>query len=116
MIGIVLWSDPKLPKAVFWCEDQGDLAFYNPLSQGEEGTLGLTAGDVVKFDIKNESQLRLATNAELLRTEQNNGINLPEQLQKAADAKGENAIENAEILRFQPAIRQGGVERALRKA
>ncbi|TMM54418.1 hypothetical protein [Sulfitobacter sabulilitoris] len=52
MIGVVLWSDKTSSKAVVWCEDQGELAFYDA-SEGGGGGHGATfeAGDVVTFDV-----------------------------------------------------------------
>ncbi|MGR3758908.1 hypothetical protein ACUXV3_02070 [Roseobacteraceae bacterium NS-SX3] len=58
MIGVVLWSDAALQKAVIWCEDQGDLAFYK---QGDAArTQRLHTGDWVEFDVKLAGSLRLA--------------------------------------------------------
>ena len=60
MLGVVLWSDSTENKAVIWCEDHGELAYFN----GECGTVlegtGLDAGDLVQFDMELKSELRLA--------------------------------------------------------
>lgn len=62
MYGVVLWTDETDRKAVIWCEDHGDLAFYT----FEEKTLldghSLDAGDLVQFDMREEHNLRLARN------------------------------------------------------
>lgn len=64
MLGVVLWSDLKSGKAVIWCEDHGDLAFMH--EQRQDGMLSLDPGDLVKFDLKINKQLRYASNPELV--------------------------------------------------
>ncbi|WP_420663473.1 hypothetical protein [Cribrihabitans neustonicus] len=64
MIGVVLWSDATLNKAVIWCEDQGDLAFFRrapDLCQSQ-----LSAGDWVEFDLVLQGNIRLAENPVVL--------------------------------------------------
>jgi hypothetical protein len=64
MFGVVLWSDRREKKAVIWCEDHGDLAFYR---QAEEtGPVPLDAGDWVQFDMTTDSNLRFAHNPRLV--------------------------------------------------
>lgn len=47
MMGVVLWSDQQVGKAVIWCEDQGKLAYVTG-DQAEINTeLELQAGDLV---------------------------------------------------------------------
>lgn len=68
MIGVVLWSAPKENKAVFWCEDQGDLAYYDG-SCGDSGILGeIHPGDMVEFNMTLEYNIRHARHARLLET------------------------------------------------
>ncbi|OIQ44939.1 MAG: hypothetical protein BM558_05890 [Roseobacter sp. MedPE-SW] len=64
MIGIVLWSEATAGKAVIWCEDQGDLAFYS--QAGICGDLYLCTGDWVIFDLELKGDLRLARNIQVL--------------------------------------------------
>ncbi|SHJ91536.1 hypothetical protein SAMN05444000_11567 [Shimia gijangensis] len=62
MLGVVLWSDSLDKKAVIWCEDQGDLAYFNG---GEDAPLDLAdldAGDLVSFELQQECHLRYAKN------------------------------------------------------
>ena len=59
MYGVVLWSDARSNKAVFWCEDHGDLAYF----QGDPATVNQTtscfdAGDLVQFEVYHEAKLR----------------------------------------------------------
>ncbi|MCZ4351386.1 hypothetical protein O4H61_02545 [Roseovarius aestuarii] len=57
MYGVVLWSDCVENRAVIWCEDHGDLAFF----RGEpDGIMALTAGDLVEFDVRDGGEMRLA--------------------------------------------------------
>ena len=63
MIGVVIWSDHHDRKAVFWCEDQGDLAFYEA-AEGEEA--GFDAGDMVQFEVTIDARFRRAHNPTLL--------------------------------------------------
>lgn len=66
MCGVVLWSNPDDRKAVIWCEDQGNLAYYvDPKGDGFDGVL-LDAGDLIEFELKEERQVRHVTNPTLL--------------------------------------------------
>lgn len=66
MIGIVLWSDPDDRKAVFWCEDQGDLAYFDTPDPDLEGGGGFLAGDMVQFDVTIDHRVRKAHSPRLL--------------------------------------------------
>lgn len=67
MFGVVLWSDTKGNKAVIWCEDHGDLAYFSgstDLAEGCDGDLFTTldAGDLVHFDLREGARMRQAHN------------------------------------------------------
>ncbi len=64
MFGVILWSDTKSGKAVIWCEDHGDLAFYN--EEAADLDLTLDPGDWVQFDLRTERNLRIARNPRLV--------------------------------------------------
>lgn len=64
MFGVVLWSDTQVKKAVIWCEDHGDLAFYNQ-SDGRDD-FSLDAGDWVQFDMTVDHHQRFAHNPRLV--------------------------------------------------
>lgn len=64
MYGVVIWSDEDEQKAVIWCEDHGDLAFYRQADG--DGRLSLDAGDWVQFDLTMEQQMRYALNPRLV--------------------------------------------------
>jgi hypothetical protein len=66
MYGVVLWSDPDARKAVIWCEDHGDLAFYSGGSDLPLGEVSLDAGDLVEFDVTTERALRYAHNPQVV--------------------------------------------------
>ncbi|KMK67509.1 hypothetical protein [Puniceibacterium sp. IMCC21224] len=68
MYGVVLWTNTDERKAVIWCEDHGNLAFYSQNDLGEHTDqsvldgLPLDAGDLIQFDLREERDLRLARN------------------------------------------------------
>lgn len=64
MFGVVLWSDSHENKAVIWCEDHGDLAFYR--QPGDGAHVPLDAGDWVQFDLTTDRHMRLAHNPRLI--------------------------------------------------
>ncbi|MBL4768417.1 MAG: hypothetical protein JKY94_12035 [Rhodobacteraceae bacterium] len=64
MFGVVLWSDAEENKAVIWCEDHGDLAFYHQPARAVE--VALDAGDWVRFDMTTDRHLRFAHNPRLV--------------------------------------------------
>lgn len=66
MQGLVLWSDMEERKAVFWCEDQGDLAFYHQQDNEAGQADFFEAGDMVQFSIRMEGKLRRAEEPRLV--------------------------------------------------
>jgi hypothetical protein len=58
MYGVVLWSDSQDHKAVIWCEDHGDLAYYRKAA--DDGPVRLDPGDWVEFEVVIDRHLRLA--------------------------------------------------------
>lgn len=96
MIGVVVWTDQALEKAVIWCEDHSDLAYYvrseteqmgpqngidfagasrrqpaEGQGTGSEGMQGLPLdirkGDLVLFDAFYEGDCRMARNVRLVQ-------------------------------------------------
>jgi len=60
MNGVVLWSNDSQQKAVIWCEDQGDLAFY---SQDQcQALVDLQEGDLICFDLTLHQNRRMIEN------------------------------------------------------
>lgn len=64
MNGVVLWSDPTQHKAVIWCEDQGDLAFYS--QKQHQSFVDLHEGDLICFDLTLQHNQRMAVNLQVL--------------------------------------------------
>ncbi|MGR3615862.1 MAG: hypothetical protein ACU0BB_07450 [Paracoccaceae bacterium] len=64
MFGVVLWSDLDERKAVIWCEDHGDLAFYKQPESEER--VALDTGDWVQFDLTMDREMRFAHNPRLV--------------------------------------------------
>lgn len=111
MIGVILWSDHNDRKAVIWCEDQGDLAF---VSQGEpqpDGEDFFEVGDVVRFEVSLQRNLRLAHNPR--RLNRNWGASLPDSLQSIPDTPGAlRTTHSAEVIPFRPGSRVAHQHRA----
>lgn len=70
MFGVVLWSDCSEHKAIIWCEDHGDLAYFNATGQPDSARIELEPGDLVRFDVGLEGPLRLAQNPRLVAERQ----------------------------------------------
>lgn len=66
MCGVVLWANPDDQKAVVWCEDQGNLAFYVEPKETALTGVALDAGDLIEFELREERQFRRVTNPTLL--------------------------------------------------
>jgi len=64
MFGVVLWSDEQEQKAVIWCEDHGDLAFYRD-TDGDAG-FEFDVGDWVQFDMTMDCHKRFAHDVRLV--------------------------------------------------
>ena len=98
MIGVVLWCDPEDRKAVFWCEDQGDLAFYDAATYADAAAIYFTAGDMVQFEAVNGRTLRKARNPQMLQAEACRG--LPDRLRQTTPDRAK--ATSARILPFVP--------------
>lgn len=67
MYGVVLWSDHGSDRTLIWCEDHGNLAF----SRNDDRTgVGLHSGDLVRFDMREEGDLRIARNISLIASDE----------------------------------------------
>lgn len=66
MCGVVLWSSAEEQKAVIWCEDHGNLAFYAPKTESAFDGVALDPGDLIQFDMEDCPQHRRAHNPRLL--------------------------------------------------
>jgi len=70
MYGVVLWSDVDDRKAVIWCEDHGDLAFYSGQDEAAMNGPNLDTGDLVHFQVSEGQKMRLASNPRLIAESQ----------------------------------------------
>ncbi len=109
MFGVVLWSDEEDHKAVIWCEDHGDLAFYR--STNDAQMVPMDAGDWVEFDLTMDRNMRFAHNPRLIAE----GVfpELPESLETAGEVRVSPATPmhkqrgSAEIIPFTAQRRTG---------
>ncbi len=73
MIGVVVWADTARNKAVIWCEDQRDLAYYLPSAEAQAGTAP-GRGDLVEFDARYKGTLRIAENVTVVEANSRTGL------------------------------------------
>ena len=113
MIGVVLWSDPREGKAVIWCEDHGELAFYRGVESPGDDPQIFGAGDLIEFEVVTGPKLRYAYNPEVIE----GGLyrDLPctlasQAVQKQADIQ-ERAATACVIPLFQPKSQSADVRR-----
>ena len=103
MIGVVLWSDPEEKKAVFWCEDQGDLAYFDGPDQNKSPCEKFSAGDMVEFDLLLDRKFRKAINAALI--EERACSDFQDNLRQSAEAtrSATAAARSANVVPFKAA-------------
>ena len=87
MIGVILWSDAPLTKAVIWCDDQGDLAFFSNRAGTE--CAELNPGDWVEFDVTLSGNIRVAENLAIVLEQ--GSPDLADRLSATAECKAEDA-------------------------
>jgi hypothetical protein len=89
MFGVVLWYSSADQKAVIWCEDHGDLAFFDHSDEfnrnGTAPSVAFEAGDLIAFDLSEDGQMRKVMNPRLVAEDRFPGI--AENLQKAGAPK-----------------------------
>jgi len=114
MLGVVLWSDRRDHKAVIWCEDHGDLAYFNGGTETPIEAPEFDAGDLVHFELHKDRHLRLARNPR--RIDQGAYDGLAGQLQIASTVKqpkkASNRSENPAAVAKVIPIRRNHIERA----
>jgi hypothetical protein len=79
-LGVVIWSDADDGRAVIWCDDHGDLAYYS----GEDDAV-FAPGDLVRFRVERDLAMRRAFEPELVQSAQY--PSLPGQLATAGRAR-----------------------------
>lgn len=93
MCGVVLWADQCDQKAVIWCEDHGDLAYYHDKDANSHDGLSLDAGDLIQFELFQEHDLRLVRNP--TRLVQRQFVGLAQDLRSSAGNGQELGQERA---------------------
>ena len=114
MFGVVLWSDQIRKRAVIWCEDHGDLAFFG--GEGVDSLEGadMEPGDLVQFDIRADRHMRLASNPKLVASDEY--PTLANDLMKAGETPAVSAMppkagQTGKIVAFEPKAHQGAAVR-----
>ncbi|MDZ7710952.1 MAG: hypothetical protein U5K36_13595 [Roseovarius sp.] len=79
MLGLVLWCDAASGRAVIWCEDHGDLAWYEAESAA---AAPVRAGDLVRVGLDGAGAVRRAH--ALWIVARGAGAGLPQRLSQAA--------------------------------
>lgn len=108
MYGVVLWSDEVQNRAVIWCEDHGDLAYFEAGQDWHGAVPGMSPGDLVTFDLSVERLMRVARNPRLVATEEY--PTLASDLRRAGIAKEveaelETSADASKIIPFRPALK-----------
>ena len=96
MYGVVLWTDKRVNSAVIWCEDHGNLAFYQAAETSMHDDFVLDAGDLIQFDLREEPECRHARN--LRRVDEGFAPGLANQLLNAGEASSQRA--DAKVIQF----------------
>lgn len=107
MFGVVLWSDSDDQKAVIWCEDHGDLAFYRRTDA--QAPVSLDVGDWVQFDLVTERKQRLAFNPRLI--DQGSYRGLPDLLREAETEGSGGAAPEGPVAKVIPFSGHAGRKR-----
>ncbi|WP_322865534.1 hypothetical protein U5922_004565 [Aquicoccus sp. G2-2] len=104
MYGVVLWSDKEDHKAVIWCEDHGDLAYYSASGESAFDGVSLDAGDLVLFNLSEGKNVRVATNPQLVAQQQFSG--LADSICGADSAKAMPSEGQNNVVQFAPRGRE----------
>lgn len=80
MYGAVLWCDTKSERALIWCEDHADLAFFDSECRSSSA---LEPGDLVRFELVETDTLRVAIDLEIVAADEY--PTLATELQQACD-------------------------------
>lgn len=103
MYGVVLWSDKADQKAVIWCEDHGDLAFYSGCKESVFDGPSLDEGDFVEFELSESQSLRVAHTPQIVAQSEYHGLakSLSPCATKVPAAIQTNAVET-NVIPFAP--------------
>ncbi len=70
MYGAVLWADRSANRALIWCEDHGELAFFEGEPSGPTDASKFEEGDFVAFKIRDGRGMRLAFEVKMVTSEE----------------------------------------------
>lgn len=98
MLGVVLWADASDSKAVIWCEDHGNLAYYSAAEQSVHEGVSLDAGDLIQFELREEQDTRRAQNLE--RIDSGYAPTLAQDLRSARTWRCGEATGQGSVVRF----------------
>ena len=93
-------------RAVIWCEDHGDLAFFNGDGVGALDGADMDPGDLVHFEVREDRHMRLACNPRLVASDEY--PTLARDLKQAGTepveqtARQTNGGSDAKIIAFEP--------------
>lgn len=104
MYGVVLWTDASEKKAVIWCEDHGNLAYYRASESSLHTGAGVGKGDLISFDMEEDCDIRTAQN--LRRVNASYAPSLAMKLSATPLARVNKAVDN--VIPFTPARRAVG--------
>ena len=104
MFGVVLWCDALVSRAVIWCEDHGDLAYFRRADTVEP--VQIDAGDWVQFDVTTGCDMRYAHNPRLVAEGVFAGLadNLKGVNVAGRPTAGPPAAPAAEVIRIAPRL------------
>ena len=102
MFGVVLWSAENEQKAVIWCEDHGNLAFYTEKQSSMHGGVSLDAGDLISFELYEDDSLRYAQNPKLVAQDEYPDLahRVSDYDQRRGSATVEKRDENKNVISF----------------
>ena len=111
MYGVVLWIDKSAQKAVIWCEDHGNLAYFNPqtdtVASNKSENSNLEVGDLIKFHVRNWRSVRRASKVELVDaarfTDLAGGLAVAE-----AELKQNETVDFGNVVTFRKSSEGGG--------
>ena len=70
MYGAVLWADRCTNRALIWCEDHGDLAFFEGEPTSMSDASEFEEGDFVAFKIRDGRGMRLAFEVKVVTSDE----------------------------------------------
>lgn len=100
MYGVVIWANADQHKAIIWCEDQGDLAYYTKDCASALDGMSLDPGDLIHFDMRLERSLRMVDNPQRVESASHVGLassltetsTQPAQTQTTRNTASENIV------------------------